>query len=86
MGGDVQEGGDDVYLRLTHDAVWQKSTQYCKAVILQLKLRGQLVLYPLEARSKEGNGNTLQYSCLENPVGRGAWWALSTGTHRVRYD
>ena len=21
----------------------------------------------------EGNGNPLQYSCLENPVGRGAW-------------
>ena len=23
----------------------------------------------------KGNGNPLQYSCLENPVGRGAWWA-----------
>ena len=22
-----------------------------------------------------GNGNTLQYSCLENPMERGAWWA-----------
>ena len=22
-----------------------------------------------------GNGNTLQYSCLENPLVRGAWWA-----------
>ena len=22
-----------------------------------------------------GNGNPLQYSCLENPMGRGAWWA-----------
>ena len=21
-----------------------------------------------------GNGNPLQYSCLENPMGRGAWW------------
>ena len=28
----------------------------------------------------EGNGNPLQYSCLENPVGRGAWWAT---VHRV---
>ena len=26
---------------------------------------------PLE----EGNGNPLQYSCLENPMDRGAWWA-----------
>ena len=23
----------------------------------------------------EGNGNPLQYSCLENPMGRGAWQA-----------
>ena len=22
-----------------------------------------------------GNGNPLQYSCLENPINRGAWWA-----------
>ena len=22
-----------------------------------------------------GNGNLLQYSCLENPIDRGAWWA-----------
>ena len=23
----------------------------------------------------EGNGNPLQYSCLEHPMDRGAWWA-----------
>ena len=23
----------------------------------------------------EGNGNLLQYSCLDNPMDRGAWWA-----------
>ena len=27
----------------------------------------------------EGNGNLLQYSCLENPVDRGAWWATVHG-------
>ena len=27
----------------------------------------------------EGNGNPLQYSCLENPVDRGAWWATVHG-------
>ena len=26
-----------------------------------------------------GNGNTLQYSCLENPMDRGAWWATVHG-------
>ena len=25
---------------------------------------------------REGNGNPLQYSCSENPMDRGAWWAL----------
>ena len=24
----------------------------------------------------EGHGNPLQYLCLENPMNRGAWWAL----------
>ena len=27
-----------------------------------------------------GHGNPLQYSCLENPMDRGAWWAM---VHRV---
>ena len=27
----------------------------------------------------EGNGNALQYSCLENPRDRGAWWAVVYG-------
>ena len=29
--------------------------------------------------SGEGNGNPLQYSCLENPMDRGAWWAAAHG-------
>ena len=27
----------------------------------------------------EGNGNPLQYSCLEKPTDRGAWWATVHG-------
>ena len=27
----------------------------------------------------EGNGNPLQYSCLENPMDRGTWWLQSHG-------
>ena len=26
-----------------------------------------------------GHGNPLQYSCLDNPMGRGAWWATAHG-------
>ena len=29
--------------------------------------------------SGEGNGNPLQYSCLENPMDGGAWWAIVHG-------
>ena len=34
-----------------------------------------------------GSGNRFQYSCLENPMDRGAWWAVqSMGSHRVRHN
>ena len=33
----------------------------------------------------KGNGNPLQYSCLENPMDRGAWRAIAHGVTRVRY-
>ena len=31
---------------------------------------------PGSGRSEEGNGNLLQYSCLENPMDGGAWWTI----------
>ena len=34
----------------------------------------------------EGNGNPLEYSCLENLMDRGAWWATVHGVERVGYD
>ena len=36
-GREVQEGGD-IYLWMIHVDVWWKPTQYCKAIILQLKI------------------------------------------------
>ena len=30
-------------------------------------------------QGREGNGNPLQYSCLENPMDGGAWWAAVHG-------
>ena len=35
---------------------------------------------------QEGNGNPLQYSCLENPMDRGACRLQSMGSHRVGHD
>ena len=41
---------------------------------------GDLGLIPGSGRSPgEGNGNPLQYSCLENPMDQGAWWATVHG-------
>ena len=32
--------------------------------------------------SGEGNGTPLQYSCLENPMDEGAWWAADHGVNK----
>ena len=34
---------------------------------------------------RERHGNPLQYSCLENPMDRGAWWLIVHKAQRVRY-
>ena len=48
---------------------------------------GDLGWIPGSGRSPgEGNGNPLQYSCLENPMDRGAWWATAHGVARVGHD
>ena len=45
-------------------------------------------LIPGSGRSAgEGHGNPLQYSCLQNPMDRGAWWvAVHGGLRKVRPD
>ena len=37
------------------------------------------LLYSIQLTFREGNGNPLQYSCLENPMDEGAWWAAVYG-------
>ena len=45
---------------------------------------GDLGLIPGSERSPgEGNGNPLQYSCLGNPMDRGAWWATVHGVTKT---
>ena len=38
----------------------------------------------VESMGGEGNGTPLQYSCLEDPMNRGAWWAAVHGVTRSR--
>ena len=44
---------------------------------LQLPVRSRYML--LLCAPLEGNGTPLQYSCLENPMDGGAWWAAVCG-------
>ena len=48
---------------------------------------GDVCLIPGSGKSPgEGNGNPLQYSCLGNPMDRGAWWATIHGVAGVIHD
>ena len=48
---------------------------------------GDMGSIPKSGRSpREGNGHPLQYSCLENPMGRGVWQVTTPGVTRVRHD
>ena len=44
-----------------------------------------LIIYTLHTFGK-GNGNPLQYSCLENSMDRGAWQATVPESQRVEHD
>ena len=48
---------------------------------------GDLGSIPGLGRSpREKNGNPFQYSCLENPMDREAWWAAVHGFQRVGHN
>ena len=53
-------------------------------IVKSMETECRLVVSPLrssrEKRVREGNGIPLQYSCLENPMDGGGWWA---GVHGV---
>ena len=57
------------------------------SVVKDLSPLQETLVDPWVRRSpREGNGNPLQYSCLENPMDREAWWLQSKGSQRVRHD
>ena len=48
---------------------------------------GDLGSIPRSGRSpREGNGNPLLYSCLENLMDQGAWWATVQEVIRIGHD
>ena len=48
---------------------------------ISIRVEGSQKNFLMEARGMdgEGNGNPLQYSCLENPMDGGVWWAAVHG-------
>ena len=61
--------------------------ELAKAVVHVISLISFLSLwfsFCLPSDGGEGNGTPLQYSCLENPMDRGAWWAAVHGVTKSR--
>ena len=61
--------------------------------LITYRTLGFVLLCPITLRSedgglgilkREGNGTPLQYSCLENPMDGGAWWAAVHGVAKSR--
>ena len=55
----------------------------CYCTIINFMIQFSILTLPVLI-DKEGNGNPLQYSCLGNPVDRGAWWAAVYGVTQSR--
>ena len=68
------------------DLIWSEWTlNSCGSVVKNLPAKaGDAGLIPGLRRSHgEGNGNSILYSCLGNPMDRGAWQATVLGSQRV---
>ena len=57
---------------------------YCSCEIKRCLLLGRKVMTNLDSIFGEGNGTPFQYSCLDNPMDRGAWWAEVHGVTKSR--
>ena len=55
---------------------WFRSRKVCWEALFVVKYRD---MEKTVLKDGEGNGTPLQYSCLENPMDRGAWWAAVHG-------
>ena len=69
---EVQEGGTHVYL-------WPMG-----CLLLRTDYSDLLPIFDYSCFFREGDGTPLQYSCLENPMDGGAWWAAVHGVTKSR--
>ena len=62
----------------THAHIW--APLIAQMVKNLFTMWGDLDSIPWSVRPRgEGHGNPLQYSCLENPMDSGGWWAIAHG-------
>ena len=84
--------------KATHSSLWPgefhglystwgpKELDTTERFSLSFKCLTNVICYHLCSKSVEGNGNPLQYSCLENSMDRGTWQGTVCGVARVRHD
>ena len=63
------------------------NAQFLKTQVLGIQLafdQLNIVLGYIQSFQGEGNGTPFQSSCLENPMGGGAWWAAVHGVAKSR--
>ena len=67
---------------------FQRSIKFCSSIIKESACNaGDPGSIPMSGRSPgEGNGNPLQYCCLENSIGREDGWGTVHGVARVGHD
>ena len=63
---------------------YYKQCQFLTSNSLCTCMRGSWGYTQVWVHFGEGNGNPLQYSCLENPMDGGAWWAAVHGVAKSR--
>ena len=69
----------NITLLINYTPIWASQVASGKASAGGIGVMGSIS--GLERSTGEGTGNPLQYSCLENPMDRGAWQAI---VHRVK--
>ena len=74
----------NVYIKLTNKS--ELPLQMEEGFLLGWKVTSCFVFVNTVITYGEGNGTSLQYSCLENPMDGGAWKSVVHGVARVRHD
>ena len=72
-----------IYNETVESVDWTRVVLAVKSLPASVGDAREVSSIPGSGRSPEdGNGNPLQYSCLENFMDRGAWWAIVHGVEK----